>query len=119
MSRSIERIIFLQGHEAGDALAIYSEHGAGAAFDHLIAWHYPGEHETSSEPSAGRDDTTHERDGYTLAVNTGLEYIGLEFEAEPVCQWFAGCQSKAVARTSHPTLGTVPTCARCHNFATQ
>lgn len=33
------------------------------------------------------------------------------------CQWFAGCTREATTTTPHPTLGDVPTCARCHRFA--
>ena len=35
-----------------------------------------------------------------------------------VCQWFAKCGRTATNKTPHPILGEVPTCLRCHKFAT-
>jgi hypothetical protein len=35
-----------------------------------------------------------------------------------VCQWFAGCGRPATGTTPHPILPPVPTCDRCHKFAT-
>jgi len=35
-----------------------------------------------------------------------------------MCQWFALCNRPATGTTRHPALGNVPTCDRCHNFAT-
>lgn len=35
-----------------------------------------------------------------------------------VCRWFARCGRPAAGTTSHPVLGEVPTCDRCHKFAT-
>ena len=38
---------------------------------------------------------------------------------EPVqCGWFALCRREATGHTEHPVLGLVPTCTRCHYFAT-
>jgi hypothetical protein len=34
------------------------------------------------------------------------------------CQWFAYCTNEATGTTPHPILGDVPTCDRCHRFAT-
>lgn len=34
------------------------------------------------------------------------------------CQWFAKCLNYATCNTPHPVLGNVPTCDRCHRFAT-
>ena len=34
------------------------------------------------------------------------------------CAWFAGCGRAATGTTPHPVLGDVPTCDRCHKFAT-
>lgn len=34
------------------------------------------------------------------------------------CAWFARCTNPATGTTSHPVLGSVPTCDRCHTFAT-
>ena len=34
------------------------------------------------------------------------------------CHWFALCRNDATGSTPHPILGDVPTCDRCHKFAT-
>jgi hypothetical protein len=36
----------------------------------------------------------------------------------PYCQWFLLCTSPATGTTPHSVLGDVPTCDRCHQFAT-
>lgn len=38
--------------------------------------------------------------------------------AKNPCQWFAGCFRAATGTTPHQILGEVPTCDRCHKFAT-
>ena len=38
--------------------------------------------------------------------------------AGPTCEWFAGCGKPATGTTPHPVLSAVPTCDRCHEFAT-
>jgi hypothetical protein len=38
--------------------------------------------------------------------------------AQQICQWFARCTNAATTTTPHPVLGNVPTCDRCHQFAT-
>jgi hypothetical protein len=38
--------------------------------------------------------------------------------ASQACMWFAGCTAKATGTTPHSILGPVPTCDRCHKFAT-
>ena len=35
-----------------------------------------------------------------------------------LCMWFALCDRPATGTTPHPILGDVPTCDRCHKFAT-
>lgn len=39
-------------------------------------------------------------------------------EVDDSCKWFAGCESPATEYTPHPILGNVPTCKKCHEFAT-
>ena len=34
------------------------------------------------------------------------------------CGWFARCTSDATGTTHHPVLADVPSCDRCHKFAT-
>lgn len=34
------------------------------------------------------------------------------------CEWFLHCNEPATGTTPHPILGDVPTCDRCHKFAT-
>jgi hypothetical protein len=34
------------------------------------------------------------------------------------CMWFALCDRPATGVTAHVVLGNVPTCDRCHKFAT-
>jgi hypothetical protein len=34
------------------------------------------------------------------------------------CEWFALCPRPATGTTPHPVLGDVPTCDKCHKFAT-
>lgn len=34
------------------------------------------------------------------------------------CRWFLRCTNTATGSTHHPVLGSVPTCDRCHKFAT-
>jgi len=34
------------------------------------------------------------------------------------CQWFAKCENEATCTTRHPIFGDIPTCERCHKFAT-
>ena len=69
-----------QGDNADEALAIYDEQGARAAIHHLSQWHYPGEHDSSDELGHGERDTVVKHAGYVLTVNTGIGYIGLEFD---------------------------------------
>ena len=76
----IERIVFMQGDGADEALSRLDEEGIDGALEYLKSWHYPGEHETSEETSAGTSDHTHETDdGYILTWNNRIGYIGLEY----------------------------------------
>lgn len=75
----VEKIIFLQGDDALEALEIYNNHGCEGALQYLDQWYYPNEHETSDKLSAGSSDTVYEISDYVLTVNTNLGYIGLEF----------------------------------------
>lgn len=48
-----------------------------------------------------------------------LERAAARVKAQaPVCGWFLNCGRPATGTTPHPVLGEVPTCDRCHGFAT-
>lgn len=34
------------------------------------------------------------------------------------CHWFARCDRSATGMTPHSVMGDLPTCDRCHKFAT-
>ena len=72
-------IIFMQGEEADEALQILNTQGEDAALQHLMQWHSPGQHMGSQELGHGSSDQTYEKDGYTMAWNTPLNYIGLQY----------------------------------------
>jgi hypothetical protein len=76
----IERIIFLQGDHANESLDIYKNQGIKALLEHLIQWHYMGEHEVSDEHSHGAYDRVFSMDGYLITVNTVLGHVGLEYK---------------------------------------
>jgi hypothetical protein len=73
-----QRIVFMQGDEATEPLAILDEQGFDAAIEYLAQWDLePGEH--FNEPSHGTSDYTHTTDdNLLLSWNQGLGYIGLE-----------------------------------------
>ncbi len=74
-----ERVVFMQGEDAEEALSILEEQGRDAAIDYLAEWHNCGSHEEEDAPAAGEDDYTYEtEDGYLLSYNLRLGYIGLE-----------------------------------------
>jgi len=75
-----ERVIFLQGDEADEALKILDEEGQDAALEYLKQWHDPGNHMGSDELGHGTRDRTYEKDGYHMSWNSYLNYIGLEYE---------------------------------------
>ena len=77
----IERVIFLQGESADEALEIYSNEGAEGLLEFLEQWHYPGEHETATDLGHGSSDDVFHFGQYVVSVNTALNYCGLEFRA--------------------------------------
>lgn len=77
--RTYTLIVFLQGEDADEPLAILDSQGESAAIDYLAQWDYGDAGEDFDEPSSGTDDDVHETDdGYRLSYNTRLGYIGLE-----------------------------------------
>jgi hypothetical protein len=82
----IERVVFLSGDDANDAIQLLDEEGVERVIDHLSNWHYPGEHETSYEFGHGTSDDVYYScnfsnapRNYVLSVNHGLHYISLEY----------------------------------------
>lgn len=72
-------IIFLQGSEADEALALMDEYGIETTFKHLLEYDYGDVYgELRVEPPYGSNDYTFEgSDGYIMSWNKGLNYIGL------------------------------------------
>ena len=75
---AFQRIVFMQGEDAQEALDILDNDGTDAAIEYLAQWDMePGEIE--DESAAGTDDDVYQSDdGYILTYNTRLGYIGLE-----------------------------------------
>ena len=84
----IERIIHLEHDSVNQdsyrtAKQLLDNHGPDAAIEYLKGWHYPGEHETATDESAGTaDDMYEDSEGYILTWNDGLDYIGLEYREQ-------------------------------------
>ena len=80
MSKSVkyQDIVFMQGSEADEALALLSEYGIEAAFKHLLQWDYGDAGELRDDLPHGSYDRIFEGgDGYIMSWNVGLNYIGL------------------------------------------
>lgn len=73
-----QRIVFLQGEEADEALAILDNDGTEAAIDYLAQWDYGDAGETFDEPANGSDDDVFEDEHYRMSWNSRIGYIGLE-----------------------------------------
>lgn len=69
-------IIFFQGEEADEALAILNDYGEEAVIQHLRDFDY-GEGEVKTGLGNGSSDTVYEEDGLVLVYNLRLNYIGL------------------------------------------
>jgi len=79
-----EQVIFLDSDADYDEFEeILKDDGIEAALKHLQQWHYPGEHDTREELGYGSSDHVYEPgDGYSMAWNTGLSYVSLEYDTE-------------------------------------
>jgi hypothetical protein len=77
-----ENVVFMQGDEADEALEILNNKGEDAALEYLKQWHDYGNHEGSNELGAGTSDDTFEKDGYIMAYNQPLGYIGLQYDTQ-------------------------------------
>ena len=76
--RLYERIVFMQGEDADETLAILDEHGTDAAITHLLQWDNGDGGDFHCDPVAGKQDTVVRRNPYILTYNMALNYIGLE-----------------------------------------
>ena len=72
-----EHVVFMQGNEATETLEILDSQGEQAALDHLVQWHYPGEHDASDYTGEGTADSVYVDGIYQMSYNEGLDYIGL------------------------------------------
>lgn len=77
-----EDVIFLQGSEAEGALKILNQEGPEAAIRYLSQWHDHGNGMGRNELPHGSSDDKFEKDGYHLAWNAPLGYIGLTYDHE-------------------------------------
>lgn len=77
-----EDVIFMQGEEADEAMEIMNNEGKDAAMEYLKQWHQPGNHMGRNEPGHGNQDKTYSKDGYIMAWNPYLPYIGLTYDTE-------------------------------------
>ena len=78
----VERIIFLQGDAALEALDLYENKGCEGALQYLDQWTDLGNHETSDKLGQGDSDKVYTISDYVLSVNTSFGYIGLEYITE-------------------------------------
>lgn len=71
-------IVFLQGDEARETLAILDNEGENAAISHLAQWDFGGksEHSPTGKPWGTSDHVVRDGD-YFLSYNLRLGYIGL------------------------------------------
>ena len=78
-----QRIIFLQGEEANEALELLDLGGYDSAIEYLAQWDHGDDGELFDFPSNGTSDRVHtSKDGYRLTYNMRQNYIGLEMEIE-------------------------------------
>jgi len=75
----VERVIFLQGDSANEALEIFDNHGCEGALQYLADVHDIGEHEVFNELAHGSKDQVFYISDYVLSVNKMLGTIGLEY----------------------------------------
>lgn len=75
-----EDVMFAQGEDANEPLDILNNQGEEAALKYLQQWHSPGTHMGSDKLGHGSGDQTYEKDGYIMAWNFPLNYIGLQYD---------------------------------------
>jgi len=77
-----EDVVFLQGHEADEALEVLNTFGRDAALKFLQQWHDPGHGMGRNEESQSPNDKVYRKDGYIMSWNAPLNYIGLQYDTE-------------------------------------
>lgn len=80
-----QHIVFMQEHEADEAIDILCDQGAEAAFEYLLQWDHGEGEETDTPPWGTKDCLYRYFDGefeYVMSVNFVLPYIGLHKEVE-------------------------------------
>lgn len=85
-------IVFQDGTDADEALALLEREGPAAAVAHLARWDYGEETELAAhasghvyrEPLVGREDRTFTDGDYVLSWNPSLWHIGLSRKVAPV-----------------------------------
>jgi hypothetical protein len=85
-------VVFQDGTDADEALALLEREGPAAAVAHLARWDYGEETDLAahayghvySESPAGRDDRTYADGEYVLSWNPDLWHIGLSRKVGPV-----------------------------------
>lgn len=75
-----EDVVFLQGQDAEEPLQILYNDGQDAALEYLKSWHMLGSHMGSPNLGHGSDDKTYDKDGYHMAWNSRIGYIGLQYD---------------------------------------
>lgn len=89
-----EDVVFMQGQEADKPLKILSDQGEDAALEYLKQWHEPGSHMGKSELGHGTQDYTYEKDGYIMAWNPRIGYIGLSYDLSKMDESFDSPKEK-------------------------
>lgn len=94
------------------------EYAHHAALQHSIA--FPHIHGSYATTPSGK--TIH-KEGVNEANTLRKKTVALTGDrkakkSDVPCMWFAGCDHAATGHTPHSVLGPVPTCNRCHKFAT-
>ena len=76
-SNPLELIIFLQDHEAYEALDLLKEKGPDSVVQYLSQWDNGDGGEETDSDSFGSGDKTYETDNYIMIYNTSYGYVGL------------------------------------------
>lgn len=104
-------VVFQDGADADEALALLDREGPAAVVAHLARWDYGEESELAAhayghvyrEPPAGREDRTYVAGEYVLSWNLSLWHVGLSRKVAPV-----PVTAGAEARRAEPAMATGP-----------